>query len=240
MLKPLAGFLFKLLLEKLNWILRQVRLRTGVKCPWCCWPCSGTKFFTPVAHIPLKTLLITNLSEVWVQKTQIEITLWCKRLNEWLILLWQLGVVCRSQPHCDYIIYSSHCWSSCSYQTLLFYKYQGFSQHSLCVLFPLHHLHLGPHFSLLKAENWSQILSWDRYPLPAQSLVWSHRDSCELTEPRECWNPSYKAGTLVLSCSVKCFALFLSLQCSRKFLNHSETSGIYYLSFYRRKTVYSL
>lgn len=119
MLKPLAGFLFKLLLEKLNWILRQVRLRTGIKCPWCCWPCSGTKFFTPVAHIPLKTLLITNLSEVWVQKTQIEITLWCKRLNEWLILLWQLGVVCRSQPHCDYIIYSSHCWSSCSYQTLL-------------------------------------------------------------------------------------------------------------------------
>lgn len=57
---------------------------------------------------------------------------------------------------------------------------------------------------------------------------------CELTEPHECWNPSYKVGTLVLPRTVKCFTLFLSLQHSRKFLNHSETSGTYYSSFYRR------
>lgn len=86
----LAGFLLKLPSEKLNWILRQVRLRSGVRPPQYCWPCARTKPFPPETHIPLRTLLMTNLGEVWIQKTQMEIILWCKRLNEWLILLWQL------------------------------------------------------------------------------------------------------------------------------------------------------
>lgn len=34
-------------------------------------------------------------------------------------------------------------------------------------------------------------------------------------------NPSYKAGTLGLPCTVKCCMLFVSLQYSAKFLNHS-------------------
>lgn len=103
-LKPLAGFLFKMPSEKLCGILRHVRLRSGAGPAWCCWPCTSTEPLQlpcPRSTCPLRTLLLISLSGIRVQKTQMQITLFCKRLNKLLIFLRQMGAVCRPQPLCD-------------------------------------------------------------------------------------------------------------------------------------------
>lgn len=95
--KPLAGFPFKMPSEKLSGILRHVTLRSRASPDWHCQPCTGTKPLQlpcPWSTCPLRTPLLTSLSGIWVQKTQMQTTCFSTRLNKLLIVLWDIGVVC--------------------------------------------------------------------------------------------------------------------------------------------------
>lgn len=101
-LKPLAGFLFKMPSEKLSSILRHVRLGpAGLS-----WGPNPSSSPARGAQIPSG---LCSLRGIQLQKTPMQIALFCERLNKLLISLQQMDVVCRPQPLCDwdYLLFPS-------------------------------------------------------------------------------------------------------------------------------------